>query len=266
MSAGSPVQAMRELLQNGNEDTFPPFRPGETERLVYLAHTVDGYERHPSEDQVEGEWWPWATLKEIREGGELSRFSTQDLLDVVFCQARANRHGGGYGDWDEIFYDIANEIRRRCIGGRNEDASQSQLLRAVAAIPHRPKKDPREINILDPACGSGHFLLYCFALMLVMYEEAYDDQDLGLALRTAYPRRTIYGGLYPDSSFVTTCTGSISTCVPRKSLPSPCGFAASMSIKRWGSRRIGTGSPARTSSAPSRCLERDTCFGSSWSS
>src|SRR5213079_1505299 len=26
----------------------------------------------------------------------------------------------------------------------------------------RPKKDPRDLRILDPACGSGHFLLYCF--------------------------------------------------------------------------------------------------------
>ena len=29
----------------------------------------------------------------------------------------------------------------------------------------RGKKDPREIKVLDPACGSGHFLLYCFDLL-----------------------------------------------------------------------------------------------------
>src|SRR5208337_1834006 len=51
---------------------------------------------------------------------------------------------------------------------------------------HRPKKDPREIKILDPACGSGHFLLYCFGLMLVIYEEAYDDIDLGSELQADY--------------------------------------------------------------------------------
>ena len=107
----------------------------------------------------------------------------------MFCQARADRHGGGYGDWEPIFYDIANEVHRRAIEGRKEDASQEQLLRAITAIPHRPKKDPREIMILDPACGSGHFLLYCFVLLLVIYEEAYDDPDLGSALRADYPTK-----------------------------------------------------------------------------
>src|SRR5271157_4877018 len=181
-----PMRSMKQLLLGGTEDTFPPFKAGETERLVVLAHTVDGYERHPFEDQVEGEWWPWAKLKEIREGGELSRFSTQDLLDLLFCQARADRHAGGYVDWEGIFYDIANEVRRRAIGGGKEDASQEQLL---WAIPHRPKKHPREIKILDPACGSGHFLLYCFALLLVIYEEAYDDPDLGSVLQLDYPTK-----------------------------------------------------------------------------
>ena len=186
---GSPVRAMKDMLLDGTEGSFPPFRAGETQRLVELAHTIDGYERHPFEDQVEGEWWPWAKLREIRESGDLSRFPAQDLLDVLFCQARSDRHGGGYGDWDEIFYNIANEVRRRSIEGRKEDASQKQLLRAITAVVHRAKKDPREIKILDPACGSGHFLLYCFALLLVIYEEAYDDSELGPGLQGDYPTK-----------------------------------------------------------------------------
>ena len=40
----------------------------------------------------------------------------------------------------------------------------------------RPKKDPRDISILDPACGSGHFLLYAFDLLLTIYEEAWHDE------------------------------------------------------------------------------------------
>jgi len=66
------------------------------------------------------------------------------------------------------------------------DLSQEELLKLPVYIPHRPKKVPREIKILDPACGSGHFLLYCFDLLLVIYEEAYDDSDLGPALRADY--------------------------------------------------------------------------------
>jgi hypothetical protein len=67
------------------------------------------------------------------------------------------------------------------------DLPQEELLKLPVYLPHRPKKDPRELKILDPACGSGHFLLYCFDLLLVIYEEAYDDPDLGPALKEQYP-------------------------------------------------------------------------------
>jgi hypothetical protein len=69
----------------------------------------------------------------------------------------------------------------------HEDLSQEELLKQPVHIPHREKKDPRELKILDPACGSGHFLLYCFDLLLTIYEEAWDDPDLGPALQQDYP-------------------------------------------------------------------------------
>lgn len=40
----------------------------------------------------------------------------------------------------------------------------------------RAKKDPRDLRVLDPACGSGHFLLYAFDLLLAIYEEAWEEQ------------------------------------------------------------------------------------------
>ena len=66
------------------------------------------------------------------------------------------------------------------------------LVRDGAAATARAKKDPREIRVLDPACGSGHFLLYAFDLLLVMYEEAWHDPTLpraahGRSLREDYP-------------------------------------------------------------------------------
>jgi hypothetical protein len=67
-----------------------------------------------------------------------------------------------------------------------EDLSQEELLKQPVRIPRRPKKDPRELRILDPACGSGHFLLYCFDLLLTIYEEAYADPDLGPKLQEEY--------------------------------------------------------------------------------
>ncbi len=49
------------------------------------------------------------------------------------------------------------------------------LVRNEEAMEPRAKKDPRDLKVLDPACGSGHFLLYAFDLLLVIYEEAWAD-------------------------------------------------------------------------------------------
>jgi hypothetical protein len=185
----SPVRAMKDLVLNGTEETFSEFRVGDIQPLIELAHTVDGYERHPLENASDPNWWPWATSRQIERSEDLSSFSTQDLLDVLFIHVRGHRMTGGYGDLEPVCYRVGNEVRRRCLEGRKEDATQEQLLRAITAIPNRPNKDPREIKILDPACGSGHFLLYCFALLLNIYEEAYDDPNLRPGLQADYPTK-----------------------------------------------------------------------------
>ena len=58
----------------------------------------------------------------------------------------------------------------------------------------RPQKDPRDLHILDPACGSGHFLLYSFDLLLAIYEEAWSAEGAapvsdvtGHSLRSDFP-------------------------------------------------------------------------------
>ena len=57
------------------------------------------------------------------------------------------------------------------------NSSQEELLRTPMYIDDRPKKDPRDLHVLDPACGSGHFLLYAFDLLECIYEEAWEDLD-----------------------------------------------------------------------------------------
>ena len=65
----------------------------------------------------------------------------------------------------------------------------------------RTAKDPRDLRVLDPACGSGHFLLYCFDLLAGdpsrglagIYLEAWRAQEqppsqaTGNSLRHDYP-------------------------------------------------------------------------------
>ena len=51
-----------------------------------------------------------------------------------------------------------------------------EILRKPIYIPSRAKKDPRDLRILDPACGSGHFLLYVFDLLVIIYKESWEDE------------------------------------------------------------------------------------------
>jgi len=55
-----------------------------------------------------------------------------------------------------------------------EELSQEELLKQHVHILHRPLKDPRDIKLLDPACGSMHFGLYAFDLFERIYEEAWE--------------------------------------------------------------------------------------------
>jgi hypothetical protein len=65
-----------------------------------------------------------------------------------------------------------------------EGLTQEELLRQPVHIPHRPLKNPREIRLLDPACGSMHFGLYAFDLFETIYEESWDQGTCPALLET----------------------------------------------------------------------------------
>ena len=63
---------------------------------------------------------------------------------------------------------------------KHESLSQEELLKQPVYIPFRGLKDPRELRMLDPACGSMHFGLYAFDLFERIYEEAWRlESELG---------------------------------------------------------------------------------------
>ena len=182
---------MSRLLQEGDEESFPEFGSGQDwiERLNALALCVNGYERHPTEEALEEDPWWWTAKARIGAADTLKEFSTQDLMDVLFFLQRMDHFSGGLEsiDGDPVAVPIANEIRHRALNSRRPDLSQEERLRAPVFVPYRAPKVPQEMRILDPACGSGHFLLYCFDLLQTIYEEAYHDETLGKALRETYP-------------------------------------------------------------------------------
>ncbi len=58
-----------------------------------------------------------------------------------------------------------------------EDMSQEDMLKQPFYVAFRPLKDPRDILMLDPACGSMHFGLYAFDLYERIYEEAWHIEE-----------------------------------------------------------------------------------------
>ncbi len=75
----------------------------------------------------------------------------------------------------EIFLDEGQTAPTSSVA--EESVSQEELLGQPVYITHRPKKDPRDLKILDPACGSGHFLLYAFDLLETIYQESWADEQ-----------------------------------------------------------------------------------------
>lgn len=101
------------------------------------------------------------------------RYVVQFLVDNTLGRTWVEMHGGG------------TQLLESC----------EYLVRPIdEPFGTRPRKDPRDLRILDPACGSGHFLLYSFDLLLSIYEEAWAAADAapasgltGRTLRADYP-------------------------------------------------------------------------------
>ena len=152
---------------------------------VSLAYTVNAYNRHDAFTEATSRWIE-QRLSYLSEGSA-KELKTQELLDLLFLWHRYERFSEGtLESYSREIALILDALRVRTRTPDRENRSQEELLRAPYFIPYRTKKDPREIKILDPACGSGHFLLYCFDLLEIIYEEAYEDPQLGPALKQDY--------------------------------------------------------------------------------
>jgi hypothetical protein len=72
-----------------------------------------------------------------------------------------------------------------------KEKCEYMVRRSDEVIPARAQKDPRDMRVLDPACGSGHFLLYAFELLIPIYAEGWSDGPIsevtGKTLKEDYP-------------------------------------------------------------------------------
>ncbi|MFT4041405.1 MAG: hypothetical protein QM692_24695, partial [Thermomicrobiales bacterium] len=189
----SPAAAYEEM---GGGDRIPsderamwvrpnPAFTGWDTGLISYALTVNAYEYAPAHFGVEPYGIHARVLTHYEETGEwVGTF--EELRITLFGEQRGHYMSGGYQDDEE---DARMAALNRAICARWE--------LEVEAIPHRPKRDPRTLRVLDPACGSGHFLLYAFELLLTIYHEAWEDPELGPRLQGAYPDPATYAQAVP---------------------------------------------------------------------
>ncbi len=164
--------------------------------VVFLGHAVNGYNRVPGSSEG-GNQWVEERLPRLTNG-DAGEFKTQELLDLLFLFCRKDRFAEGtLEDLEDEIEGIMSVLRDRVSPSGQESLSQEERLRAPVFVPYRAPKDPRELKILDPACGSGHFLLYCFDLLETIYEEAYDDERFGRELWEEFPDREEFRRLVP---------------------------------------------------------------------
>jgi hypothetical protein len=79
-------------------------------------------------------------------------------------------------------------------GGRSLLKDLPLLLPRSVSRP-RSLKDPRDIRVLDPACGSGHFLLCCFDVFSSIYREAWADTHQATSRHTGRTLRDDFQSL-----------------------------------------------------------------------
>ena len=138
--------------------------------------------------------------------------------------------------------------------GEGERVEQAKSLTRSMHIVHRERKDPRDLKVLDPASGSGHFLLYAFDLLETIYEEAWVDpgapasEKTGTRLREDYSTTEDLRAALPALILRHNLWGvdidprARPDCRPRVMAPR-------------ATRMAGPGIEARRSQAPSRKVE-----------
>lgn len=180
---------VREVITTANFSALPE-DPAVWE-LSDLGLAIDGY----GEMTRRGRSWDdfVATFYQLRSASASGDWQGDafELWCALFAYQRDVLRNGHHKDSDRASGDAMLRglwpALRHALQHPPTGLSQEETLRQPVFIPHRPIKDPRELRLIDPACGSMHFGLYAFDLLSVIYGEAYSAHiDSGTqALRTA---------------------------------------------------------------------------------
>jgi hypothetical protein len=138
--------------------------------------------------------YQYYTPKELREKARKESGSPRSSYEMAF-------RNQFYTPEYVVRFLVDNTLGRLWYDMRGGDTALAERCEYLVLRPGetplpRATKDPREIRVLDPACGSGHFLVYAFDLFEVIYREAYDDAA-GAELREEWPDRARFESAIP---------------------------------------------------------------------
>ena len=149
-----------------------------------------------TEDETLGWIYQFFTPKQLRDQARKESAAPRNSYELAFRnQFFTPRY--------VVEFLVDNTLGRLWWEMRQGDTALVERCRYMLRPPDQPiaarqKRDPRALRVLDPAAGSGHFLLYGFDLFEVIYAEAYDDPNLGPALRKDYPDLASYQRAVPE--------------------------------------------------------------------
>lgn len=140
-----------------------------------------------TEDETIGWIYQYFTPKEQRDRARRESSAPRNSYEMAFLNQF-------FTPWYVVAFLADNTLGKiwyemRHGATRLVDHCEYMLRPSDDPIYERQERDPRSLRILDPACGSGHFLLYCFDLLRMIYEEAYSDSGLALDLQGDFPDR-----------------------------------------------------------------------------
>src|SRR5690606_17097510 len=128
--------------------------------LAIISLTLNGYEVAKRVGGY-GDLLEWARERiQTFENTGILPSSSLDLWLLLFAIQRQWRAITGSGPAGEDFLSLWRRIYhewKAAMQSSGADLSQEELLQQPVYIFHRPLKDPRDIKMLDPACGSMHF-------------------------------------------------------------------------------------------------------------
>jgi len=157
-----------------------------------LALGIDGYKVAPALGLGDCLEFAGQRISESRQSGQW-RGDAAELWICLFYEQRASRYAMELPSGEHLaaITSLYAALRQQLTMDTSE-LSQQELLNLPVFIPHRPRKDPRDLLMLDPACGSMHFGLYAFDLYERIYEEAWHHDDAPPSQATGRPLREDY--------------------------------------------------------------------------